>query len=65
MKRSLRGSLFFRARPARAHSCGWKSRHELVTASEAKCNTGPASPFPTSPVRSCITAPTAPTGFPT
>jgi len=25
-------------RPARAHSCGWKSRHELITASEAKRN---------------------------
>ncbi|MDW9389221.1 hypothetical protein GOA99_32255, partial [Sinorhizobium meliloti] len=23
-------------RPAWAHSCGWKSRHELVTASEVK-----------------------------
>ncbi len=25
-------------RPAWAHSCGWKSRHELVTASEVKRN---------------------------
>ena len=25
-------------RPARAHSCGCKSRHELITASEAKRN---------------------------
>jgi hypothetical protein len=25
-------------RPAWAHSCGWKSRHKLVTASEAKRN---------------------------
>jgi hypothetical protein len=28
----------FRVRPARAHSCGCKSRHELITASEAKRN---------------------------
>lgn len=25
-------------RPVWAHSCGWKSRHELVTASEVKRN---------------------------
>lgn len=29
---------FFIVRPAWAHSCGWKSRHELVTASEVKRN---------------------------
>jgi len=29
---------FFMVRPAWAHTCGCKSRHELVTASEAKRN---------------------------
>ncbi|WP_210213083.1 hypothetical protein, partial [Sinorhizobium meliloti] len=29
---------FLVVRPAWAHSCGWKSRHELVTASEVKRN---------------------------
>ena len=29
---------FVMVRPAWAHSCGWKSRHELVTASEVKRN---------------------------
>jgi hypothetical protein len=32
------GRDFFMVRPAWAHSCGWKSRHKLVTASEAKRN---------------------------
>jgi len=30
-------------RPAWAHTCGCKSRHELVTASEAKRNCGRAT----------------------
>ena len=30
----------FVVRPAWAHPCGWKSRHELVTASEVKRNCG-------------------------
>ncbi|MGH0348057.1 lactonase family protein [Sinorhizobium meliloti] len=32
------GKRLFVVRPAWAHSCGWKSRHELVTASEVKRN---------------------------
>ena len=35
-KRRLRAP--FRVRPAWAHSCGWKSRHKLITANEVKRN---------------------------
>lgn len=36
--RKPRACGLFLVRPARAHSCGCKSRHELITASEAKRN---------------------------
>ena len=37
MRRAPSGARFF-VRPARAHSCGCKTRHKLITASEAKRN---------------------------